>query len=287
MSPLNNPDAVRRQYINDVHLRRQREIMTQYAVNKINFPEWVLRCFYWRGGETVLDLGAGGGWYYPAFEQVVPNTTYYALDFSVGVLATHPASESLVLGDALQIPFADNSFDVIMANHMMYYLPDLDAGIQEIRRVLKPNGSLLAATNSSHNMPEFQALFRRAILLLTSPGTARVKAPPSPSDSFSLESGLRRLSRHFLGIVRYDMPNQLVFTEAEPALEYINSTRGLREAQLPPGVNWDEAMLIISQQMNALIEHLGELVVSTLAGVLIASDAGGIFEEFFKYRRAL
>ena len=48
--------------------------------------------------------------------------------------------------DAQKIPFEDETFDAVIANHMLYHVPDRPKAIAEIKRVLKPNGRLFATT---------------------------------------------------------------------------------------------------------------------------------------------
>ena len=45
--------------------------------------------------------------------------------------------------EAAQLPFADGVFDVVMANHILYHVPDMESAIAEMKRVLKPGGHLL------------------------------------------------------------------------------------------------------------------------------------------------
>ena len=59
--------------------------------------------------------------------------------------------------DAQDIPFEDDTFGCVVANHMLYHVPDLDKGLAEIRRVLKPGGKLYAATNGEAHMLELEA----------------------------------------------------------------------------------------------------------------------------------
>jgi hypothetical protein len=69
-------------------------------------------------------------------------------------------------------------------------------------------------------------------------------------------------------------------------MSYLESTRDLREPQLPPDVAWDDVMVIMRQQITHLINHLGELVINKLTGVLIASDNGGFIHEFVEHHQA-
>lgn len=281
MSPKHDADVVRRMYETDANLRIRQETHDKYTVPQVNYVEWVLHCVDWRGDEVVLDMGCGPGAYYAKLQEKAPDMSYYGVDRSPGILARHPAPERVLsLGDANHIPFADNTFDVVMANHMLYHMEDIDHTISELRRVMKPDGLLMAATNSTLTMPELQVLLRRAIVLLTRQGAAQVKAPALISDAFALENGTRILAQHFFAVVRHDLPNALVFPDVEPAMAYLESTRDLREAQLPTDVAWEDVMMIMRQQVNQLIKHLNELVINKLSGVLIATDRGGFIQPY-------
>ena len=281
MSASNDPEAVRKQYATDEMLRIRQETHEKYTVPKIDFVDWAVRCIQWRGDERVLDVGSGTGLYFNALQRILPGLVYHGVDLSEGMLHQHPASGvRMTLGDAQALPYADHSFDVLMANHMLYHLPDIDAALTEFRRVLKPDGILMVATNSLHNMPEIQVLMRRAIVLLTRLGPSQVRAPTPASDLFALENGTRQLARHFFAVVRYDLPTSLVFNDVEPAIRYLESTRNMREPQLPDDVLWDDVMLIMRQQITHLVNHFGELAIAKINGVLLATDRGGFIEGF-------
>ncbi len=280
MASGNDPNAVRKQYASDVFLRIRQETHEQYSVPRINFPEWVLSRIQWRGDERVLDVGSGGGVYYNQLHHDQPGVSYRAIDQSLGMLRLHSAQGALALGDAQSLPYADQSFDVVMANHMLYHVPDIERALSEARRVLKPNGVLVAATNSIQSMPEFHALFRRAMLLLSTPGQIYSQPPLPAQINFSLENGTRTLARHFYAVVRHDLPSTLVFPSIEPVMAYIESTRAIREPQLPESIQWDDLMLVMREQINRVLSHFGELVVNKVSGVLIASNQGGFIHDF-------
>ncbi len=276
----NDPQAVGRMYLTDEALRIRQETHELYSEPKLDFTDWALDSVSWRGDETVLDIGSGPGRYYHALQTRYPNIRYYACDLYAGMVQTHPYKNTLALADAQRLPYSDASFDVVMANHMLFHVPDVERALRELRRVVKPGGYVMATTNSIHTMPEFQALMRRAITLLSPPGTANVRVPGQHTDPFTLESGTRLLSRHFFAVVRYDLPRSLIFPSADPALAYLNSTRSVREAELPQGVNWDEMMMIVREQIGRLIDHFGELTVNTLSGLLVATDRGDFIDEY-------
>lgn len=284
MTSQHEQDAVKRQYATNDNLRIRHETHDKYTVPKKDFAEWAIKCVHWRGDEKVLDAGCGPGLYYTRFEEFLPGIRYFGMDLSAGMLMEHPGErERLTVSDVRNLPYPDGFFDVVMANHMLYHVEQVEDAVKELRRVLKPGGIMMVATNSMQTMPELQVLMRRAIVLLTRQGATQVRAPALPSDHFALENGTRLLARYFFAVVRYDLPGALVFPDVEPAIAYLESTRDLREAQLPPDVVWDDVMMIMRQQINQLIKHLGELVINKQVGLLLASDSGGFIEEYMQY----
>lgn len=282
MITANHPDAVRRMYTTDEALRVRHDIHERYSVPPINFTEWALGCVAWRGDERVLDVGCGPGRWLAALREYAPQADYWGLDLYPGMLRAHPLPERVLSADVQHLPFAEASFDVVMANHMLFHVPDIEQAVIECRRVLKPGGIFIASTNSLHNMPELQVLMRRAVTLLVPPGTTNIQVPMAHTDLFTLESGTRLLARHFYGVVRYDLPNALIFPTVEPVLDYLESTRSVREPQLPAGVSWDDVMLIVREQINRLIDHFGELTINKLSGVLVATDEGDFMREYLE-----
>ncbi len=284
MFSSNNPEAVRRMYTTDEALRIRMETHDRYTVPPTNYVGWALGCIQWRGDEVVLDVGSGPGRWLPEVQTRQPNATYFGLDLYPGMVLTHPARSSLAIADAQNLPYPAGHFDMVMANHLLFHVPDMEQAILEFRRVLKPGGILMTSTNSVHNMPELQVLMRRAVTLLVPPGTTNIQVPPAHTDLFTLESGTRLLARHFYAVVRHDLPGQLIFPEVEPVMAYMESTRSVREPQLPAGVLWDDVMLIVREQVNRLIEHFGELVINKLSGVLVATDQGDFIRDYLDHR---
>jgi SAM-dependent methyltransferase len=276
-------DALRNQYADDRYLRVRQEIHEQYTFPPTHFPEWVLDRADWGAPTRILDVGTGTGRYYPLIHERLPQAAYYGVDFSAGMLQSHPASANLCVADAQKLPFVSQSFDVVMANHMLFYVPNIEAALDEMKRVLMKGGILITAANSVQTMPEFHALFRRALLLLSE--YVRPNSPylVPPFTSYTLENGVRRLARHFYAVVRHDLPNALVFQQVEPVMTYLDSMRTIRENLLPPDVTWDALMEAMYDQVNRVIALQGELVVSKLSGVLVASDSGGFIGEYCRY----
>ena len=283
MAFLADPDALHSQYCTDDWLRLRQDIHERYSVPQIDFPGWVLNRVQWRGDESVLDVGAGSGFYVEPLHELVPASRYTGLDLSEGMLARNPAA-SLALGDAAALPFRGHAFDVVMANHVLYHVADIDATVSEMKRVLTPDGLLITATNSANSMPELTALYRRAVLLLSNPGASTAPSLMPIHAPYTLENGARCLARHFFAVVRYDLPQLLVFEDSEPVLLYFASWRTLREPLLPAEVRWDDVMTLMREQITRVLDAMGELVINKLTGVLIASDRGGFIHPYVTMR---
>ncbi|MEP7286066.1 MAG: methyltransferase domain-containing protein [Chloroflexota bacterium] len=273
---------IHKAYANDELLAVRQRTHELYSIPKVNFTEWVLDRVAWQGNETVLDIGAGPGTYFSLVKARIPHGVLIGGDLSLGMAyraLQHPDVDLVLNADAQILPFADNTFDVVLANHMLYHLPNLDAALADIQRILKPTGRLIAATNSQYNLPEFDQLFRRAYGLLGAVGPD-VEPMRSTAHNFHLEDGAMKLSHHFFAVARYDLPGAFVFPSVQPALDYINSTRALREPQLPRRIAWDDFMSVMSDQIQRLINHFGELMVNKLSGVLIATDRGDFAQDY-------
>jgi len=266
-------------YATDEHLAVRMRTHELYSFPKIDYPRWVVDTIEWRGDEWVLDVGAGPGTYRELVQERAPSGLYVAGDLSWGMIRRVGETGTPAVNlDVQQLPFASGVFDVVMANHMLYHVPDVARALGEMKRVLKPDGMLLAATNSASTMPELDTLARRACTLL---GYPRQEFIPN-HHAFTLENGPAQVARFFRAVARYDLPSAFHFPSVEPVLEYINSMKAIRAPQLPPGVSWEEFMYVMEKQIARLIHHYGELQVQKLAGVIVGTNGGGFAREYLR-----
>lgn len=102
----------------------------------------------------VLEVGGGVGTFtIPLAEQVAPDGKVFSVELQAGMLRQQARSvrrsglENIWLhrADALQLPFADHSFDRAVLIAVLPMLRDKQRGLQELRRVLKPNGMLIVS----------------------------------------------------------------------------------------------------------------------------------------------
>ncbi len=275
-------------YATDAQLATRIRTHELYTRPKIDFPRWVIDTYAWRGDEWVLDVGAGPGTYFALVQERAPRGRHIAGDLSLGMArraCQHPSAGRIdvINLDAQVLPFPDRMFDVVLANHMLYHVPDVLRALAEIRRVLKPDGCLIAATNSQDNMPEFDTLARRACTLL---GFPRVELG-GENERFSLENAAQLLAHEFRAVARCDLPSALHFNQVDPVVAYLDSVRALRAPQLPPDIAWDEFMAVMEKQVTRLIRRDGELQVQKLAGVVLGTNGGAFAREYLTKLDAL
>lgn len=97
---------------------------------------------------VVLDNGCGIGL---LFDRLPRAQAVVGLDVSLGMLIrAHKRGSALIQGDSMNLPFSDESFDLVIARSLLHHLPDPESGMREMHRVLRPGGQvILADTNRS------------------------------------------------------------------------------------------------------------------------------------------
>jgi ubiquinone/menaquinone biosynthesis C-methylase UbiE len=211
-------------------------LQPRFGVNPLPIQEWELGLVDLSGVQQALDAGCGNGdsLLLLARRLASHGATVIGLDLAEGSLGEARAraraagvSVECMLGDIEALPFDDRSFDLVLANWVLYHVPDLDRAIAELRRVLRPGGTLLAATNGQHHMSELWRLMEQ---VLTRVGASPQRATEvvergraASALSFRLENGAQRLRRCFSDVRLERYLDELRVTEAEPLVAYLGS----------------------------------------------------------------
>jgi len=115
----------------------------------IQSPRAVVDWIGLHGGETVLELGCGPGYFSIALRDATPQGRLVLFDLQPGML--HMARERVglsgtittVAGNAMALPFPAETFDAVFIAAVLGEVPDRQACLEEVRRALRPGGRLV------------------------------------------------------------------------------------------------------------------------------------------------
>lgn len=215
-----------KQYRDDTNLNARIALHRRFSTNPYPWFRWVFDQFDIAAPAQILELGCGpGDLWLENRDRIAPDWHVVLTDLSPGMLhrartrlrdIPHPFSFRRC--DAQSLPFPSGSFDAVIANHMLYHVPDRSRAFAEITRVLKADGCLYAALNGENHLQELAALIRRAAPDLPIPVNA-VQA-----SGMTLEGAQDEFRHRFRQVtLREYLPNALRVTEVEPLIAYIRS----------------------------------------------------------------
>ena len=262
---------VEQQYKSADNLRARMAIHERFSTSTENLARWGFERMDVPKDARVLELGTGPARFWVQNRERIPSGWHITLsDLSPGMLEeAQETTQDLDVKfdykvvDAQDISFEDDTFDCVIANHMLYHVPDLDKGIAEIRRVLKPGGKLYAVTNGEKHMLELEAF---VVEQFAKPLDTDFEM--NPTLSFRLETGSDLLSNHFDHTTLEVLPNNsLKVTEAEPFMAYILSMN-----------RWQALLAEAGQDADALVQQAREEVERRLeSGPIHVTKATGLF----------
>jgi SAM-dependent methyltransferase len=217
-----------------------------------------------RGDESILDVGCGNGRYLGVLRTRGHRGLVCGADLSEGMLrsARSVSDGRLLLVDAQTLPFADDAFDVTLSMHMLYHVPDRRVAIAELRRVLRPAGVALVATNYATHLQELEDLLLECAGVVDGVDWRQARNPIT----FTAENGSAELEAAFASVMLHEFTSELVIDEVEPVLTYARSMNALvgdTEHELDPVIPE------LEQRVRDTIAEHGALRVRTAVGCFV------------------
>jgi SAM-dependent methyltransferase len=260
MSRISDPKyLLTRQYQNASNLEARIALHARFSVNAYGWYTWLFDHLRLPPQSRVLELGCGTARFWLANLDRIPEGWDVTLsDFSAGMLqeaqqnlrdSRRPFTFTVI--DAQTIPHEDESLDGVIANHMLYHVPDRPKAFAEIRRVLRAGGKLYAATNGQAHLRELNGFL-----------------PERASDfgreyGFHLENGRDQLAPWFSTIALHRYDDALIVTEAEPLIAFVLSTR------IASALN-DNARLELARRVKQELAAHGAIHVTKDSGLFEA-----------------
>jgi ubiquinone/menaquinone biosynthesis C-methylase UbiE len=212
----------------------------------------------------VLELGCGSGDLWSENEDRVPEGWDITLtDFSSTMLNNarrnlRHADVTFERFNANAIPIENNTFDAVIANHLLFYAADWESGIAEMARVLKPGGKLYASTTGENHLKEMS-------YLVTNFDSEADFWGIQPAEPFYLENGSAEISRHFSQVETRHFDDHLEVDEADPLVDFILSTNA--KSRLV-----DAQLIAFIDHVESLIETQGKINITKDEGLFVAQN---------------
>ena len=220
----NDAEAVRTQYSTSNGLNTRIAFHDMYSTNKYGYGNWILSNYEISEGAKVLEVGCGTANMWVGHDDLIAKCELLTLtDMSEGMLST--ARENIgerknvayALADIQDIPFEDDSFDAVIANSMLYHVPNIECGIREVRRVLRNEGVFYCATYGENNFTDVLAdwfeldgeSFR-------------------PNHNFTMQNGEQKLKEAFTNVEAKFYEDSLRITNIEDLTDYLRSLVSLK-----------------------------------------------------------
>ena len=225
---INDSEKVKEQYSRTEGLSTRISIHEKYSTNRLGISNWNFTIYEIKEGMKVLELGCGTGSMWTGHKDAIKKCSELVLsDLSEAMLKETENNIGTLLNvkyqiiDIQRIPFQDDYFDIVIANYMLYHVPDLDkalsekpdavfvTNISEVCRVLKPGGHFYAGTAGEKGVMETICMW--------------LGMDNAYKNTFSLENGWEKISKYFgeVSIERYK--DSLEVKDLDDLMEYIYS----------------------------------------------------------------
>lgn len=253
------------QYKNSSNLHTRINIHELYSTNKEDWHLWLFDQYDIPPNSRILELGCGDGTFWYKNRDRIPSDWKITLsDLSLGMMEAARNRLACIPNITFrplnieEVLYEDNSFDVIIANHMLYHVPDRERAISEVRRVLKPGGVFYCSTIGKNHMREFGELVEAF------DSDIQYASANNLADAFGIENGKAQLAPHFNTITYIDFPGDLVITDTNAIVDYLIST------------NPDLTNIICEDKLDLFLRYLNT-VKEKNSGAIRITKATGLF----------
>lgn len=219
--------SLKTQYQDATNLSARIRLHRDFSTNRQGWFPWLYQQCEIKPDMDILELGCGNGALWTENRELLPEHLRVTLsDISEGMLrdarrslGTEDGRFSFLSFDCHQIPLPEASFDLVIANHVLFYCQDIPQVCREVRRVLKPGGLFLCSTYGQAHMQEISQLVREF-------DSRVVLSAEKLYEHFGLENGRELLEPFFSSVTCRRYEDSIELNRAEPLIEYILSCHG-------------------------------------------------------------
>ena len=219
--------SLKNQYQNATNISSRINLHSLYSQNKQGWFPWIFEQCRISPGLRILELGCGDGTLWTDNLSLLPEDISITLsDISSGMLrdarraiGSSDTRFAFRAFDCRKIPCKDESFDLVIANHVLFYCDDIPSVLKEVRRVLAPGGRFLCSAYGKAHMQEVSQLvqdFDERIVL----------SADRLYERFGRENGQSILAPFFPKVQWLSYEDCLLVQDAEPLISYVLSCHG-------------------------------------------------------------
>lgn len=240
--------SLKTQYQNAANISARIRLHREYSVNPKGWFPWLLEQCELHEGMRILEIGCGNGALWSENREWLPEHMQVVLsDKSDGMLRDvqrelgEDERFSYERFDCNEIPYGEAAFDLVIANHVLFYCEDIPQVLSECKRVLRPNGQFLCSTYGRNHMKEITELVQRF-------NKDIVLSADCLYEHFGLENGAEILRTFFPKAEKHIYKDAIEIDEPEPLISYILSCHGNQNQLLLD--QYKEFCEFVSQQMR-------------------------------------
>lgn len=224
---LENENQLLQQYIDSSNLNANVKLQDRFGSNKKGWYSWVFNNLKFKKNYKVLEIGCGNGALWAKnIDSLKKSVSITLTDICQDMiddanynLGKYDHKFNFKIVNPNDIPFKDESFDLVIANHVLFYMKDLSKVLSEIKRVLKLGGQFYCSTIDDRHMKELEELMRGF-------NNNMKISEEKLSEKFGLNNGEKILKDYFSDIQTYCYKDKLIINDTKAILEYIYTIPG-------------------------------------------------------------
>jgi len=254
------------QYRDGRNLRSRISLHERFSTNPRRWHHWVFDQIHLPSSAAILEVGCGPGRLWSQNSERIPaGWRLFLSDLSLGMVreARFGLSDlkncSYICFDISHSPLTGGYFDAIIANHMLYHVPDVGRALTTIHRLLKPGGLFYATTNGRTHLQEMTAYVRQARGDQVLEGDNVFQHTLA---SFTLQTGREQLLVDFVDVELRIYPDSLEVDDAEAIIQFVESSLVF---DLPPA-----GLDRLREHLKKEIKLNGSVTISKESGIFIA-----------------
>ena len=260
------------QYRDGRHLRSRISLHERFSTNPRGWHLWVFDQFDLPPAAAILEIGCGPGRLWSQNSERIPaGWRLFLSDLSLGMVREarfglgDPKNCSYICLDISHPPLTEGYFDAIIANHMLYHVPDVGHALTTIHGLLKPGGLLYATTNGRTHLQEMTAFVRQARGDQVLEGDNVFQHSLA---NFTLQTGRQQLLVDFASVELRTYPDSLEVDDAKAIIQFVESSLVFDL----PATGLDR----LREHLQKEIELNGAVTITKESGIFIARKSGNI-----------